>query len=74
LTDEIDTHLEARLKSMDETFQRTKDDLAEIAPRIDAVKKGLGEVENAVSDGFVHALQVRRAGGLEDVFPSLTGL
>ncbi|CAI6081663.1 unnamed protein product [Clonostachys chloroleuca] len=57
LTNEIDTHLEARLKSMDETFQRTKDDLAEIAPRIDAVKKGLGEVEDAVSDGLVHTLQ-----------------
>lgn len=74
LTNEIDTHLEARLKSMDETFQRTKDDLAEIAPRIDAVKKGLGEVEDAVSDGLVHTLQVRLAGRMEDRFPSLTGL
>lgn len=60
LTTEVESHLEERLRSFDQAFDRTSDALNSLEPRVDAAKSSIGELEEMISSRLVHLAQVSR--------------
>jgi uncharacterized protein YaaN involved in tellurite resistance len=60
LTTEVENHMEERLRSFDQAFDRTSDALNSLEPRVDAAKSSLGELEEMISSRLFHLAQVSR--------------